>query len=263
MRRHDSTSHSARFGTILALVLCGSAAGAQPASEPPCGIEPSSSYPDAGAPPVVRFWRPGDVPKNLNLAECTGWPAPGFSTLVTIAARFHYTGGADSLLWRIGATSTLAGTRYWSTSHKKWQTLIVAASAVGDAKGKERRTDFTPTDLRFGDAVYFEQTDNLAGKAVYRMRVTEASPDRIVFSVENVSAMRYVVITLFHPGDMQSIYFLDRESADVWRFYLITRTGERASGMVTGKPASSINRAVAFFRHYAGIATDRDPPAAR
>ncbi len=39
--------------------------------------------------------------------------------------------------------------------------------------------------------------------------------------------MRYFFVTLFHPGEMQSIYFLDRESDDVWRYYSISRSGPK------------------------------------
>ena len=95
------------------------------------------------------------------------------------------------------------------------------------------------------------------------MHIAEASADRIVFDVENVSVMRYSLVTLFHPGEMQSVYFLDRESDGVWRYYSIARTGRTASRLATGHEASSINRAVAFYRSLVGIPTDQEPPAAR
>jgi hypothetical protein len=47
---------------------------------------------------------------------------------------------------------------------------------------------------------------------MYRMHIAEASANLIVFDVENVSTMRYLLIPVLHPGEMQSIYFLDRES---------------------------------------------------
>jgi hypothetical protein len=70
-------------------------------------------------------------------------------------------------------------------------------------------------------------------------------------------------VTLFHPGEVQSIYFLDRESDNVWRYYSIARTGRNTSRLTTGHESSSINRAVAFYRSLAGIPTDQEPPAAR
>jgi hypothetical protein len=152
--------------------------------------------------------------------------------------------------------------RYWSTTHKQWQTLIVNARALtGLQQGP--RLDFTPVEMSEGKALYLEQVDNLSGKATYRMHITQASADRLVFEVENVTTMRYFFVTLFHPGEMQSAYFLDRESDGVWRYYSIVRTGRNASRLATGHESSSINRAVAFYRSLAGIPTDQEPPAAR
>ena len=97
----------------------------------------------------------------------------------------------------------------------------------------------------------------------YRMRILKASPDRIVFDMENVNTMKYLFVTLFSPGEMQSIYFLDRESDDTWRYFSISRTGKKASNLTAGHEASSINRAVAYYRYLTGIPTDKEPPAAR
>jgi hypothetical protein len=69
-------------------------------------------------------------------------------------------------------------------------------------------------------------------------------------------------MTTFHPGEMQSIYFLDRESASVWRYYSIVRTGKNANRL-TRNESSTINRAVAFYRYLVGIPTGQEPPAAR
>jgi hypothetical protein len=187
----------------------------------------------------------------------------GFSTLVTTAARFRHSSGAEGLLGHIGAVSDLAGMRYWSTTHKQWQTLIVSAHALAGSGATQLRPDFAPDEMQEGKVLYLEQADNLSGTAIYRMRMAELSADRLVFDVENVSVMRYFFVTLFHPGEMQSIYFLDRESDNVWRYYSMVRTGRNASRMATGHAASSINRAVAFYRFLAGIPTDQEPPAAR
>jgi hypothetical protein len=75
--------------------------------------------------------------------------------------------------------------------------------------------------------------------------------------------MRYLFIPLLHPGEMQSIYFLDRESENVWRYYSIMRTGQNANALIAGNESSAINRAVAFYRSLVGIPTSQEPPAAR
>ena len=167
------------------------------------------------------------------------------------------------MLRHIGAISELAGMRYWSTTHKQWQTLIVDAYALTGLQPSQRRQDFTPEEMKEGKVLYYVQVDNLSGKATYRMHIVEASADRLVFDVENVSTMRYLFMPMLHPSEMQSIYFLDRESENVWRYYSIVRTGKNANRLITGNESSAINRAVAFYRYLVGIPTDQEPPAAR
>jgi hypothetical protein len=167
------------------------------------------------------------------------------------------------MLLSSGAVSSLAGMRYWSTTHQQWQTLIPDAYAVTSAEGSTRRADFALDELKQGSVRYFQQSDNLSGKAIFRLRIAEATADRLVFEVANVTSMRYLLFTLFHPGEMQSIYYLERESENVWRYYSMARTGKNASRLTTGHEASWINRSAAFFRHVAGIPTDQEPPAAR
>jgi hypothetical protein len=169
----------------------------------------------------------------------------------------------EDLLRQSGAVSQLAGMRYWSTTHQRWQPLIADAYAVTDAQGNQRRKDFTLEELKPGSVHYFQQADNLSGKAIFRLQILEASAGHLVFDVTNMTLMKYLIVPLFHPGEMQSIYYLDRESEDVWRYYSMARTGRNASRLTAGHEASWINRAVAFYRHVAGIPTDREPPAAR
>jgi hypothetical protein len=248
---------------LSAMLLCQAHGYAQSGPRPPCGMDAVPAYPGLDNSPGVKFWSEADFGREWRPPACTGWTEAGFSTLITTVARFRYTAGAEGLLRRIGGISELAGMRYWSTTHQQWQTLIVSAYALTAPPPGRRRQDFTPDEMRGGKDLYLEQADNLSGTATYRMRVAEASADRIVFDVENVSVMRYLFLTLFDPGEMQSIYFLDRESDNVWRYYGIARTGRSASRLATGHASSSINRAVAFYRSLAGIPTDQEPPAAR
>jgi hypothetical protein len=95
------------------------------------------------------------------------------------------------------------------------------------------------------------------------MHIVEATASRLVFNVENVSTMRYFFIPILHPGELQAMYFLDRESENVWRYYSIVRTGKNANGLIAGNESSSVNRAVTFYRHLVGISTAQEPPGAR
>lgn len=257
------TGQRVRF-LLLAMFLCQVHGSAQLGPQPPCGREPVPPYPGLDDSAIVKSWSKSDFGRDWKPPTCTGWAAPGFTTLVTIVARFRDTSKTEDLLRHIGAISDLPGMRYWSTTHKQWQTLVVDAYALtGLQPAARRREDFTLDELKVGNALYFEQVDNLSGKGIYRMQITEASPDRLVFDVENASTMRYHIIPLLHAGELQSIYFLDRESDSVWRYYSIMRTARNANGLIAGNESSSVNRAVAFYRHFVKIPTDQEPPAAR
>jgi hypothetical protein len=240
---------------------------AQSGPQPPCGKDPVPAYPALDEPAASKLWSRTAQGRDWNPPACTGWTSAGFTTLVTTVARFRYAsgtaGGSDGLLRRIGAISGFAGMRYWSTTHQQWRVLIPDAYAVTGLQSGQRRLDFAPEEMKRGNPLYFEQADNLTGKGLYRMHIGEGSADRIVFDVENISTMRYLFLPVLPPGEMQSIYFLDRESENVWRYYSIARTGVNASGLVTANESSAINRAVAFYRHLAGIPGDQEPPAAR
>ena len=235
---------------------------AQTGPQPPCGTETIPTYASLNDPPHVKAWSKAELGRDWKPPACTGWNAVGFTALVTTAARFRHPEDADGLLHRTGAISQLKGMRYWSNTHKRWQTLVVDAYALTGVQHSGRE-DFTPDELQAGKELYFEQVDNLSGKAIYRMHIDEASRDRIVFDIENVSTMHYFLLPIFHPGELQSIYFLDRESEHVWRYYSMLRMGRNANGMAAGNESSAINRAVAFYRWLAGIPTDQEPPAAR
>jgi hypothetical protein len=231
--------------------------------QPPCGTGPIPLYPRLDDLAIVKSWSKSQFGGDWKPPVCTDWTEVGFTTLVTIAARFRHTAEAGGLLRHIGAISELAGMRYWSTTHKQWQILIVDAYALTDSQSGQRREDFTSDEMKEGKVLYFEQVDNLSGKAIYRMHIVEASASRLVFDVENFSTMRYYFIPIFHPGDLQSMYFLDRESDNVWRYYSIVRAGKNANGLIAGNESSSINRAVAFYRNLVGIPTTQEPPGAR
>jgi len=245
------------------MLLCQTHSFAQLGPQPPCGKDPVPPYPGLDDSATVKSWSKSDFGGDWRPPECTGWAAVGFTTLVSIVARFRHASEVGGLLRHIGAISELAGMRYWSTTHQQWQTLIVDAYALTGMQTGQRRKDFTFDEMKEGNTLYFEQVDNLSGKGVYRMHIAEASADRLVFDIENVSTMRYLLIPILHPGEMQSIYFLDRESENVWRFYGMVRTGQNANRLIAGNESSAINRAVAFYRHFVGIPTGQEPPVAR
>jgi len=53
-----------------------------------------------------------------------------------------------------------------------------------------------------------------------------------------------------------------RRSPNVWRYYVLARTAEYLTSLLGVTDRSYVNRAVALYRHFIGIPTDRDPPLA-
>lgn len=245
---------------VFAAIFCGEVSSrADVLPQPPCGGETFPPYPDLENSPAATVWDRTELGRDWTPPACTEWTDPGFKALVVTVARFRAS-GVEDLLGRIGAISKHAGIRYWSTTRKRWQTLIVDAHALSEASGDRTRQDFLPEEMTEASNLYFQEEDNLAGKAIYRMRIRTVSPDRLVFGTENISDVRYHGIPIFRSGDLQSVTFLDRESRDVWRYYSILRTGKNASLLTVGHAASSVNRAVAYYRYLAGIPTDKEPP---
>jgi hypothetical protein len=235
----------------------------EPGPEPPCGQEAIPAYPKLTDPAVVKSWSRPDLGRDWKPPSCTHWNDDGFATLITVTARFAFPDGQGALLRHIGAITELAGLQYWSTTHRQWRTLVADAYALSDSQSGQRRPDFSVNELTPGKSFYFAQTDNLVGKTTYRMNILEVDATRIVFDVENVSTVRYHLIPVFRPSELQTIYFLDRESDNVWRFYSMLREGKNSSRLIAGNQSSSVNRAVAFYRHIVGIPSNQEPPAAR
>ena len=248
----------------LLLLLLGSTttAGAEAGPRPPCRDSPRPGYSDPGAPPVVEVWNE-ELPGAWDPPACTGWTARDDGMIVALAGSFRHDGDVEDLLRRFGAISALTEIRYWSVTDKAWRPLVIEASALSAPDAEQRRADFGIADLVSGRDLFVAQSDNRSsGPVVYRMRLLEVRPERLVIQTENITSVRFWLLPLFEPGDVQAVYFLERLSPDVWGYYSLTSTGGDPQLLRRGQEGSYINRAVALYRHFAGIPTDRDPPAA-
>jgi hypothetical protein len=238
---------------LIAILLAIPCLAAGP--DPPCGPGTHADYAALNETPRIQTWERGD----WTPPPCTNWTDSRYTTLVTVAGRLR----SDVPLARVGAITSLKGVQYWSTTHQRWQTLITGAFAITALKDGKRRSDFAPAELTSGQRHYFEQEDTLSGKGIYELQVLESTPDRIVYSVRNLTTLRYLMLPVFHPGDVETVYFLDRESKDIWRYYNIAKIGPNANALAAGHVNSAVNRAVAYYRHLAGIETNQNPPAAK
>ena len=262
--RHRAAKRWRWRALALVSLVCLQTAAAAEAPSPPCGGPPQPSYAAPGEPEHSGTWSRSDLGDGWVPPSCTGWTGPDFRIIAALAARFREPASADQLLARFGAISSQIGLRYWSATEHRWRELITAASAVEGPAGKQPRADFSAAELKSGRDLYYSQSDNRsAGQVVYRMRAIEVRPDRIVIAVENVSSIRLLLLTLFPPGSIQSLHFLERQPDGGWGYYGLMRTRADSSFLTGGFVSSYVNRAAAFYRHIAGLPTEDVPAAAR
>jgi hypothetical protein len=215
------------------------------------------------APPNFESWNGAASAKWVPPA-CSGWHAAPAVLLVTLAGHFTNPGDVSAILSRVGNISALTAVRYWSVTDKEWEALFTRATGLRGPDANTPRADFSAAEFRGGTDLYFLSNDNRTQKdLVTRLRIRDLRPERIVLEMTNVSPLRWLAFTVVPPGDLQTLYFLDRQSDGSWRFYSATRVLNASfllSRLVTGP--SYVNRAVAMYRHIAGIPTEREPPAA-
>jgi hypothetical protein len=222
----------------------------------PCAAaEPQPAFPLAGGPPVARVWTPHDLDAGWQPPACTGWTASDFQLVIALAGRFESARSIDAVLGGFGAVSDLLAVRYWSVTDKKWQNLFSQAVGLEGPDPKHHRADFTLAEISSGKDLYFAERDNRSSSAVvYRMRVREHDSESFTVEMENVTPVRFFLVTLFPPGALQSVFFLRRRMPAEWDYYGLVRTRGGMSLFGPGS-ASYINRALALFYHYAGIPT--------
>jgi len=184
--------------------------------------------------------------------------------MIAVAGRFHNAGGMAALATRVGAISTATSIRYWSVSRQKWRPLFAEAQALRTPDPDTPRDDFTEDEVSVGADLYLSQEENNPTNAVvYRMTVRERSAHRLVLSVTNESPARLLLVPIFEVGEQESVTFLLHERDQIWRYYSLTRLGGGPDTGARDHASSLVNRAIAVYRHVAGIPTDLVPPAAQ
>lgn len=248
----------------LLLVWLATAASAAPGSgpppRPPCDGTPYPAWPQTTSRLHIAFWEQADLPPDWQPPACTGWQAVDFAVLMAATGRLTAPNGVDGLLARIGAVSTLAGLRYWSVTRDGWHTLIREAHALTGPDRGQRRADFGAAELQPGrDHYYWQDEPSTSGSALYRLRVLERTPQRLVVSIANARASRWLGIPVLGAGKAQTLYLLQRLEGGQWGYYQLTRIGHGAHDWLPVTRASYANRAGAIFRWFAGLAEDALP----
>ena len=233
-----------------------------PSPRPPCEGEPSPAYAPLGKPPMLAAWGEAELRR-------TGWRMPPClsstdvrTRMVTVlAAELPFTGSLDDLLARFGALSHYPSIRFWSVLNQEWRNLVSASGLLDGPDAQIVRPDPAGSDFVAGrDMYYFEV--NRTGRVVHHLRVNARSDDRVVLTDENVTQVRYSMLTLFEPRALQTALFLEKRRPDVWGLYQMTRIGGGADFLAAASSSSYLNRLMALYRYLAGIPTDLEPPAA-
>jgi hypothetical protein len=184
---------------------------------------------------------------------CAGFTTKGDGVLVAVAGSFPFTGSVDALLARFGAVSALKGLKYWSVTEGGWRILITEATALEGPEVSRPRSDFTLAEMRSGADLYFAQSENRAGgDVVYWMRVRDFGSNRLVVAIENASPVSRYLVTVFNPGDLASVHFLERRGPGVWGYYGLAWAGDSLVSRLAVPEASYVNRALALYRHFLG-----------
>jgi hypothetical protein len=243
---------------IFMTMMCPLAFAAEDPPRTPCGTAPNPPYAQPGAQPNVKVWNGGSRGVRVS-ARCND-STEDFKVVIGLAGTLRFEGTADQLLARIGAASEMQGIRYWSVTDKQWRVLVTHSAAVQSATSAERRSDFSAAEMKQGRDLFFAQRDSRStGEVVNRMRMLEATPDRLVIESENVSPIKTFVFTWFRPSELRTVHFLTRHSAGVWNYYALTAVDTKQSD---SHMPSLINRAAALYRYVAGQPTDQEPPLA-
>ena len=249
---------------LVLLMAAASPSAAASSPNPPCAGGAILSYPALGEPPAVQAWFGDGEGADWTPPDCTGWRERGFATMIEMAARFRHVGGLETLLTRIGGISDSIRIRYWSVTRQRWRDLVDDAYALSSNDPDTRRQDFSADELVPGQVLYFLREPNSPiGATVFRMSILERDDDRVILKVENSSPIRLFRVSVLAAGEQELLVFLEREREGIWRFYSLTRTGDGVAWRARQRMPSYVNRAVAEFRHLAGIPTDHEPPAIR
>jgi hypothetical protein len=231
-------------------------------AQPVClssGVSPV--FPALNAAPVAQATRASGSRAFPAGASCFE-KSDSAATWITVASTVQTSASLNAFIERFGSVSRLLAVQYWSTTEQKWRPLVLSASAVASTNPRIPRADYSVAELVTGEDRYYSMADSRSGRAVtYRLRLWSSQPTELAVESANVDAIKQWGITLYSPGGLNTLYFLRKQSPDVWTYYSITRVLPN-SFLAEGHDKSFINRAVAVYRYIVGVPTDAEPPSA-
>jgi hypothetical protein len=247
--------HFARAVLITCALAGPVLADPRPEPFPSCAapLWPSSAV--AGSPPSVAAWTRTELPHEWTLQPCVGWGLQQFTAFAAVVGTFQ-AAGMDAVLSRIGAISTYKGMHYWSVTDNRLEPLIKSAFAVEGSPPNNMRSDYTPAEIQVGRDLFFTEQDNRSSDPVlYRMKVIERSPDRIVVDIANANKVRRFLLTLFEPGDLHTALFISVTPDGIWTCYALSGFRPTTLTGLLDNHKSQVNRLLALYGHIAELDT--------
>jgi hypothetical protein len=248
---------------VLVAMSGGAAAGedatvANPFPVPPCAGNPSPGYPGVSNTPIVRIWRDDEL-KGWHTPACIGFTPFNSNTLMATSGRFR-AASMDEIAGRLARISSLLSVRYYAGRDENWKNLYTKAHALADVpqpnEAALRRPDFTQSDIQSGHALRFWQEENSALKGIaYRLTIVERTNDRLVYAIVNETPAKALFFTASEPGEFRQFYAIERDRADVWRYYSLVEA-RIGAGPISPSTRSFRSRAIAYYRHIAGYPTE-------
>lgn len=246
-------------GVLLPLEVTAAA----PLPVPPCvGSAPRPAPPPLGRPPAVLACSDTDVLAAWQPPDCLRWQRKPADVLLALAVRFRLT-NFEALLQRFIQVSGLTRIRYWSVTKQAWRPLFLSAVPLASADPASVRGDFRQGEILLGQPVHVLLEDDLIGAVVHAITVETFSPERIRVTIHNVRPGRVLGMDVLPVDGLQMVLLLEREEADVWRYWSIVRATVDAPDFMLPSAASFANRAAAIFRYVAALPTDAEPPLVR
>lgn len=223
---------------------------------PAIDIEPYPGYSDLSELPNVAVWHDLSAIRD----NCSAINLSGTAKVVGLASYFHYTGTVEELASRAGAISALKDLNYWSITDNSWRKLISNSVALNSVDSKDKRPDFSGSEVMRGQTLYFAQDDTRAwGMNIYSLTAIEVSNSRLVVTSENISPIKIGPITLFKPRSIKSLTIVSEVDKATWSYYsLISIT----DSFFDSKDKSLINRQAAAYRFLVGKPSNAEPPLA-
>ncbi|MCB9943589.1 MAG: hypothetical protein H6851_08230 [Geminicoccaceae bacterium] len=221
------------------------------------------SFPAAGAPPEVTVLDEPSAIASFVVPGCLDFAAGADTTNLVVLAGHIGEMTMERLIDRIAAFSTIEDILYWSTTRKEWRPLASKVQTLRSADPDTPRPDPTPAEFVDGAIFYVLQDDEDPMSAlVTRVDVNHRGGDGLLMHFENVNAGTVLGMTVLPTGDLKTVLAAEPDGRNGIRLLSLTSMQFTFPDWLMPGKASHINRAVALYRHLAGIRTDKEPPAA-